>query len=208
MFSPKKFAQPVSKFTQPSNKFTQPVSKFTQPVSKFTQPVSKFISQQSELFQAVENRDNEKVFELLQCETCFSEDELHKAFMRAINKNDATLVRYFLAFDRINFKTLNRSPISEGGVLYDAIGNANNTDMVSLLIATGKSEPGYHGPPSNRTPLMGATESCNIEMVKLLLLTKESNPGFVNENGESALSIAENNNCIEIIEILERELDL
>lgn len=165
-----------------------------------------FYENSTELYKAVMDENENKVFKLLQCERCFSEEDLNESFLRAVNTNNLTIIEYFLSTGRINFKNLNRS-LGFGGILAEAVANPD-IDTIGLLISTGKIEPGYYNPDyaDTQTALMTAAEIGATEIAKMLLLTKESKPEFVNRNGESALSIAEKNGSVEIAQMIRDEL--
>ena len=83
----------------------------------------------------------------------------------------------------------------------EAIANPD-AKVISLLISTGQSEPGFQDiNMDNYTPLIQVVDE-SIEIVRLLLITDEANVNAQTIDGETALDIAMTKNMPKISKIL------
>lgn len=157
-----------------------------------------------ELISAVE--ENKDVGDLLEEIKC----NLEYGFGRAINKNNLENITYFLNSDILNLEKLDGSQKFPGGVIYEALGNYDE-NTIKLLLSVNKFNPGFVD-PNNYYPYTALMLMCDygyerdeeINIVTMLLKTGKANPEFTNQYGESALSLAKQNETKKLEKLIKK----
>lgn len=152
-------------------------------------------------FMAVENGRINLIKFLL----TFNGIELHQTS----NKDELAINK---ALDNLHFKTVkyllrdlefdvNQNTYNSKTLLYRAI-QKGNVEFVKFLLTIPNLDVNKGYPLVEMTPLMAATDENEIEIVKLLLSHKDIDIIYTNRYGENAISIAQEYENLEILELL------